>query len=229
MIRSLAAVALLAAGAASAGELHVIVVDSEGAPVPDAVITVLPPRGAEAFAETFAEPGAGPGTGAAPEAPQTKTIDQTALRFAPYVEVFRPGDAVVFRNSDRTNHHVYSFSPIRPFETIVAPGNSTAPMTLEAPGVVAVGCNIHDRMVTYLYVTDAPFAVRTGADGHVQFDDIPEGPWTVRIWQPRSRAAGQTVEHLVVPPRAGAPGVLHAELSLRPDARHVHERETLKY
>ena len=223
MRHALAALALLAAGGATAGELHVILVDQAGAPVPDAVITVLP------RADAAPDPDPGPGTGAVPDAPQTKTIDQTALRFAPYVEVFRPGDAVVFNNSDRTNHHVYSFSPLRSFETVVAPGDRTAPMTLDAPGVVAVGCNIHDSMVTYLYVTDAPYAVRTGADGHVQFDDSPEGPWTVRIWQPRSRAPEQTVEHTVVPPKPGAPGVLHATLALRPDPRHVHDRETLKY
>ena len=225
MIRTIAAFALLAAGAVSAGELHVIIVDDNGVPVPDAVITVMAKAGAAADPDAAKRVP----TGAAPGKRQTKTIDQRTLRYDPYVEVFRPGDSVMFRNSDLTQHHVYSFSPIRQFETIVAPGESAAPMTLDAAGVVAVGCNIHDQMVTYLYVTDAPYAVRTGADGHVQFDDIPEGPWTVRIWQPRSRAPKQTVEHVVVPPRPGAPGVLKAKLSLRPDPRHVHEPGTTKY
>lgn len=213
MIRLLSALSLLAAGAVTTGELHVVIVDDAGVPVPDAVITVFPPAGAGIDA--------GVGTGAAAGTPQIRTIDQNDLRFRPYVQVFRPGDSVVFRNSERTNHHVYSFARIRSFETIVAPGDLTAPMSLDATGVLAVGCNIHDQMITYLYVTDAPYAVSTGADGHVQFDDIPEGPWTVRLWHPRSMAPEQTAEHVVVPPRPGAPGVLQATLSLRPDPRHV--------
>ena len=223
MIRTLAVSALFAAGAASAGELHVVIVDGDGVPVPDAVITVHP------RANAAPDPDPGPGTGAVPATPQTRTIDQSALRFAPYVEVFRPGDAIVFHNSDRTKHHVYSFSAIRAFEMIVAPDDRTAPVVLDSVGVAAVGCNIHDQMVSYLYVTDAPYAVRTGADGHVQFDDIPDGPWTVRLWHPRSLAPDQTVEHVVVPPHPGEPGVLQTELLLRPDPRHVHEPGTLTY
>lgn len=224
MIRTLAAfAALFAAGAASAGELHVIIVDAAGVPVPDAVITVLPRP------DAAPDPDPGPGTGAAPATPLTKTIDQTDLRFAPYVDVFRPGDSVVFHNSDRTKHHVYSFSSVRSFEVIVAPDARTEPFVLDTAGVAAVGCNIHDQMVSYLYITDAPYAVRTGADGHVQFDDIPDGPWTVRLWHPRSLAPSQTVEHLVAPRAPGAPGVLQATLALRPDPRHVHEPGTLTY
>ena len=42
-----------------------------------------------------------------------KIIDQRDETFIPYVEIFRPGDQVVFRNSDRTRHHVYSFAPAK--------------------------------------------------------------------------------------------------------------------
>lgn len=89
--------------------------------------------------------------------------------FMPYIEVFRPGDEVVFRNSDRTRHHVYSFSPNRTFEFVLAPGQSLARMKLDKSGVITVGCNIHDQMATYLYVSDAPWIARTAMETSVGF------------------------------------------------------------
>ena len=99
-------------------------------------------------------------------------IDQKNLMFLPYIEVFRPGDAVVFRNSDGTRHHVYSFSPAKAFEFVLAPGQSSPPMTLDQAGViVVVGCNIHDQMASYLVVSDAPWIATTGKDGRAIFPD----------------------------------------------------------
>jgi len=95
--------------------------------------------------------------------------DQKNLMFMPYIEVFRPGDEVVFRNSDRTRHHVYSFSSNRTFEFVLAPGQSSARMKLDKSGVIAGGCNIHDQMATYLYVSDAPWIARTARETSVGF------------------------------------------------------------
>jgi hypothetical protein len=98
-------------------------------------------------------------------------------------------------------------------------------MTIDRPGVVAVGCNIHDQMVTYLVVSDAPWVARTGADGRVDFDTIPSGTYTVRVWQPRMRPdAGGTERTVSLPARAGAPP-LRFELALLPDTRRQPVRE----
>jgi plastocyanin len=213
MLRWMLAIALgMGAGAVSAADVGVLVVDGAGRPVADAVVTLLSNAGLDT----------GPGVA------QTKTIDQRALQFQPYVELFRPGDRVVFHNSDRTRHHVYSFSAGGAFETMVAPGESSPPMKLAQPGVISVGCNIHDRMITYLVVTDAPFAARTGADGVVRFADVPDGAWSVRVWQPRSKADRQTSEQTMVMP-AAAGSRMRFVLTLRPDTRHRHDRETATY
>jgi plastocyanin len=197
---------------AAAGPLDVAIVDAAGKPVEDAVVSLHSHAGLDT----------GPGVS------QTHVIDQRDLQFDPHVQLFHPGDQVVFRNSDRTRHHVYSFAPGSAFETIVKPGESSPPMTLKFPGVVSVGCNIHDRMITYLVVTDAPFAARTGADGVVRFADVPDGAWSVRVWQPRSKADRQTSEQTMVMP-AAAGSRMRFVLTLRPDTRHRHDRETATY
>src|SRR6478672_13575338 len=142
--------AMAAMRTAGAAELAVQVNDAHGQPVGDAVVTVLPREPATTLPRR--------------PAPATRTIDQKDLAFVPYLEVFRPGDVVVFHNSDHTRHHGYSFSPVKAFEFVLAAGESSTPLRLEKPGVVAVGCNIHDQMIAYLYVSGAPWIAHTGGD-----------------------------------------------------------------
>src|SRR5688500_5851622 len=92
---------------AAAGELEVRVKDRRGDPVADAVGTVV-------------VRGTAPGKLPVRPTVSSRVVDQKALAFTPYVEVFRPGDEVVYRNSDHTRHHVYSFSPIKAFEFVLA-------------------------------------------------------------------------------------------------------------
>lgn len=38
-------------------------------------------------------------------------------------------------------------------------------MLFETPGPVALGCNIHDRMVSHVYVVDSPWFTKTDKAG----------------------------------------------------------------
>lgn len=205
---------LLAAGTAGAADLRVLVTDQRGKPVADAVVSALPPTGAPAPA--------------AP-APRTHTINQVALTFVPYIEVFRPGDKVVFHNSDRTRHHVYSFSAAKAFEFMLSPGQGSSPLSLDRPGVVAVGCNIHDQMITYLYVSNAPWIARSGADGVATLAGLPAGNYSVHAWQPRLRPGRAEAVLASVP--VGKPGAVPVtfKLALLPDTRRQPDRERAQY
>ena len=195
---------LLASTTAAAGQLTVRVVDTHGHPVADAVVTLQ----------------SGDGAGAARnDTPVTRVIDQKNLMFMPYVQVFRPGDAVVFRNSDRTRHHVYSFSQAKAFEFVLAPGQRSPPLTLDKAGVVAVGCNIHDRMATYLYISAAPWIAQSRSDGLAVFPDLPPGNYAVTTWHPRLRPGRSEASRATVVITAGAPLTLNIPLSLLPERR----------
>jgi hypothetical protein len=149
--------------------------------------------------------------------------------FMPYIEVFRPGDSVVFRNSDNTRHHVYSFSPVKAFEFVLTPGQSSAPLALDKSGVVAVGCNIHDRMIAYLYISDAPWIAHSGADGKVNFDALPAGAYEVRVWQPRLRPNKPDLAQIATVLADADPQTLTFTLSLLPDPRTQFDREHTSY
>jgi plastocyanin len=164
-----------------------------------------------------------------PASATPRIIDQRRLVFLPYVEVFREGERVVFRNSDDTRHHVYSFSAPKAFEIVVAPKTSSAPMALDKTGVIAVGCNIHDGMISYLYVTDAPRAARTDASGRVSIGDLPAGQYEVRVWHPRLPPGRPDLRERATTIAGGETKTLAFPLTLRPDQRKQFDREHTHY
>jgi plastocyanin len=113
-------------------------------------------------------------------------LDQIDEEFVPDVLVVPTGGQVVFKNSDTTRHHIYSFRHPKRFELQLAPRETSAPVSFDQSGVVALGCNIHDHMRAWLYVTEARFVARTGADGVVTFTDVPSGAWEAKTWHPRA-------------------------------------------
>jgi plastocyanin len=202
---------------ADATGLTIQVDDDQGHAVGDAVVTVLPEDTSVKLTPKRALEST------------TKIIDQKDETFIPYVQVFRPGDKVLFRNSDQMRHHVYTFSPIKPFEFVLVPGDSSKPIELDQTGVIAVGCNIHDQMITYLYISDAPWIAQSGADGKVEFGDIPAGQWNVRVWHPRLRPGKPDLAQSTTTVTTGEPKVLSFRLSLLPDSRRDFDREHTRY
>jgi plastocyanin len=201
------------AGVARAGSITVQVGGERMGAVADAVVT-LRAQGRDVAVTV--------------RAPVTRSIDQRDETFIPYVEIFRPGDRVVFRNSDSTRHHVYSFSPAGAFEFVIAPGESSPAVTLDRAGDIAVGCNIHDQMITHLYISDAPWVAKSGADGRVAFDDLPHGRYTLRVWHPQLRPGRAPPERTVEV--GDAPVAVDVALSLLPDPRQaVDDRERSRY
>ncbi len=170
-------IALLTASApVLAATLKLQIADQGGQPLADAVATLFPD-------------GADAGSAKPALVPRDHFVDQKDETFVPFVEVVTTGDAVIFRNSDRTRHHVYTFSPLAspPFDFILKPKETSAPIRLTKPGVIPVGCNIHDFMINYLFVTDSRWAAKSDDKGVVTLTDVPPGAYTVKLWHPRLR------------------------------------------
>jgi plastocyanin len=209
---AIATLSMISAAPAFAGRVAIEVVDAAGKPIPDAVVTLAP----------------NPGTPARTVAAATHFVDQKDETFIPYVTALRAGDSVVFRNSDITRHHVYSFSALQKFEYMLAPGESSTPLVMNNPGNAAVGCNIHDHMLTYLYVTKDPEVAVTDAKGRASIDGIAAGGYKAHAWHPQLRP-GITLPIQGVTVAEGAPATLRFVLALLPNPRGPMDREHIGY
>lgn len=156
---------------ARADQLRASVVDQTGAPVADAVVYAMPI-----------------GAKAPPPKSATAIIDQIKRRFVPLVSVVQTGTAVSFPNRDNIEHDVYSFSPAKRFELHLYHGVPAKPVVFDQPGLVVMGCNIHDQMIAYLLVVDTPWFAKTDARGQASIDDVPAGAYRLAAWHYRMPA-----------------------------------------
>ena len=115
-------------------------------------------------------------------------IDQVDKRFVPRVTVLRTGTEVSFPNSDHIRHQVYSFSPAKVFTLKLYAGSSSAPVTFDKPGLVVLGCNIHDFMVGFVAVVDSPYFAKLPASGSALIN-LPAGRYRLRVWHANLTAA----------------------------------------
>lgn len=163
----LGAVLLALPWAARAGDVTVAVADSGGNPVPDAVLTLYNDQSARLAA-----------------AAGTAVMDQHSRQFDPHVLVVRTHTSVRFPNSDDIHHEVYSFSKARPFELPLYHGTAATPVVFDNPGLVVLGCNIHDNMLGYIYVVDSPWYAKSDVAGKASIAAVPVGRYRARLWYP---------------------------------------------
>lgn len=153
---------------ASAAVVSVDVKTPTGAPAVDAVIifdpldTVPPPHTAPA------------------------TIDQIDKRFKPMVSVIRTGTTVLLPNSDSIRHEVYSLSRPHPFKIKLYASSHEEHVTFDKPGLLVLGCNIHDSMVAFVLVVDTPYFTKIVGPAMPSFN-LPAGHYRLRVWHPKLR------------------------------------------
>ena len=159
---------------ASAATLTVQVNDAAGKPLQDAAV----------YAEAVAP--------ASSARAKTAQIEQKSRKFMPIMTVVQTGSEISFPNNDTVRHHVYSFSPAKPFELKLYSGTPGTPILFDKPGTVVIGCNIHDQMVAYIQVVDTPHFGKTDQAGKVTISDLAPGKYRLKGW------------HYQLPPTAAA-------------------------
>ena len=146
--------------------------DARGAPVADAVASLVP--------LVYAPPIRPPA--------EPVVITQEGEEFRPYVTVVPTGSRVSFPNRDKVQHHVYSLSKPKSFEIPLYRGEAKEPVLFEQPGVVTLGCNIHDWMVAYVVIVATPYFGRSDAQGTLSIERVIPGRYRLEVWHPRATA-----------------------------------------
>jgi plastocyanin len=209
----LAAVGLAAPCAAAT--LEVSVVDEHGKPVGHVAVY--------ATANSAGQSAAAASVASRPRA----IMDQQHHQFVPHLLVVRAGTEVTFPNSDDVSHHVYSFSPAKPFELPLYKGDVYPPVVFDQPGIVVVGCNIHDGMLGYIRVVDTPHFAVTNEQGIAVLDGVPNGDYAVEVWTPRVRAADlPAAQHVAV---ASASVATEIRIAGRLAPAHAHGASSLTW
>jgi len=162
------------------------------------------------------------------EPPQPPVIDQHDQMFSPHVLVVQTGTAVAFPNHDTVSHHVYSFSQPKPFELPLYKGTAYPPVIFDEPGIVDVGCNIHDQMEAHIAIVDTPYFAITADDGRAVITDLPAGRYSVQVYTPRLRISALPAPTEIAIDAAGdAQLQLHFESRLSPP--HTADNESLHW
>jgi plastocyanin len=172
----------------AAAPLAVRVVDASGRPVRDAVVTLYP-------AGNAARPMRSSGH---------YVVSQKNIQFHPFVSIVPVGADVSFPNLDPTKHHVYSFSPAKRFELKLFAKDQSRTVHFDKPGVIALGCNIHDQMSAFILVTSSAWTARTNAQGMAVLADAPNAPGRLTVWHPYLRAPGGVIQQAVGPAQRSA-------------------------
>ncbi len=136
--------------------------------------------------------------------PQVVQIEVIGNRIVPPFLTLQTGDAVEFVNRDNVFHELFSVSPERPFDIVLAKVDATKPVTqkvlFDKPGSMHVFCRIHNKSYARIDVLDTPYQKMVQAGEAFRFADIPTGRWTLRLASPGAETRLIDVDALTSPP-----------------------------
>jgi len=113
------------------------------------------------------------------------SLDQNGCMYKPHVIGVMAGQNIEIKNSDQTDHNIHPQPQTnQDWNQSQAPG--TPAMTKSFPRqevMIAVKCNIHPWMRSYIGVVSHPFFAVTGDDGTFTIKGLPPGTYTIESWQ----------------------------------------------
>ena len=122
-------------------------------------------------------------------------MDQKNMAFIPHILPLLKGTTVDFLNSDIVQHNVYSPDAV--------PDNvnlgtwlkgEVRPFTFNKLGVASMRCNVHVDMLAYVLVLQNPYFAKVNNDGSFSITNMPEGKYTLKLWNERYKAGDRQVE-----------------------------------
>jgi plastocyanin len=128
-------------------------------------------------------------------------MDQKGCVFVPRVVIVPVGGTVDFLNSDRLLHNLHSQSKDNAPFNRTQPRGRVIPITFSKREIVAITCDLHSWMRSWVVVADHPFYAVTDQAGAFKIADVPAGKYRLRMWQ---EALGDASRDVVVGPQGAA-------------------------
>ncbi len=143
------------------------------------------------------------------EPPQEHTVmDQKNMAFIPHVLPLLKGTTVDFLNSDMVQHNIYSSDAVADNVNLGTwLKGEVRPFTFNKLGVASMRCNVHVDMLAYILILQNPYFAKVNNDGSFSITNIPEGTYTVKLWNERYKAEDRQLEV-----KANAPATVAFEL-----------------
>jgi len=88
--------------------------------------------------------------------PKKRYVEQRNKTFLPHLLAIPPGSTVAFPNYDDVYHNVFSTSSTQSFDLGLFKDGQSREMKFDKTGLVRVGCNVHAKMASFIFVIDAP-------------------------------------------------------------------------
>lgn len=112
-------------------------------------------------------------------------LDQNGCKYTPHVVGLQVGQQLKILNSDKTLHNVHGMPKTNAgFNFAMPKFVKTKEHTFDSTEtMVAVKCDVHPWMSSYIGVVPHPFFAVTGPDGTFEIDGLPAGEYTVEAWQ----------------------------------------------
>jgi plastocyanin len=125
------------------------------------------------------------GAPAKPAPTTPAVIDQKGCQYTPHVLGVQVGQPLQILNSDQTLHNIHGMPKKNPSFNFAMPKFVKKKDTKfdSAEVMVAVKCDVHPWMNSYVGVLEHPYFAVSGADGTFSIADVPPGEYTVKAWQ----------------------------------------------
>lgn len=133
-----------------------------------------------------------------PDQIDTDTIARLKIkncRYEPHAMVVQAGQSLEFSSLDSVLHNPHPF-PLRnqPSGILLGmrptadqPGTGTLwPTSVREPLPIQIKCDIHPWMMSFVLITDHPYAVVTDAQGRFTIKNLPVGEHELRVWHERT-------------------------------------------
>ena len=117
--------------------------------------------------------------------PAPPSMASKAKSFAPHVIAVERGGTVFFPNLDRIYHNVFSSTAGQAFDLGLYRNGASRSRRFDAPGLVAVYCNIHAKMAGYVRVVEGAWTT-TDAAGRFRIPEVAPGRHSVHVWHERT-------------------------------------------